>query len=365
MKIFKSIKIQIIIGFLSLSLFSGIFVSGVTIYRTKMDFREIMENKILGRLRGGHFPEKPRDHLREVIRAFENNLYLTVFLSNIVSIILAMCFGYFIAQRITVPVRRLKKSIGKLEKNEFLQLDSDSVDEEFREVIRAFNRLSENLARSEELRKNVISDISHELKTPISAIWGQIQSVEEGVLELDQKRLQTILREIKRLDSLVDELRQYTNMRGEIIKFKKQDIHFKKVIIDIGKTYENNLENVNINLDTTGISEDFILKGDEKFVRRIFLNLIDNAIKYSDGDYIKILVKDQKIILEDNGIGIKDSDLKNIFERFFRVEKSRNRKTGGLGLGLAIVKELILAHGWEIEVSSKSRKGTKFTIYIQ
>lgn len=334
-------------------------VSLVAVSRTQSEFQNFLQSQInLG------YRLSPNEVMQEVAleRSFRQNLYVSVIIANFIGIIVSIILGSVIARFITKPLKDLNLGIRKLKESSY-KFELKSVDDEdFDEVINEFNQLAKELEYLETLRKDLLSDISHEFKTPIASLMGQVQGLKDKVFEPTEERLNIISEQIERLNNLVERLQEYTRIKSKLIKLNLTKVDLNKTV-EFLKTYFET-ENKNKMDIEVNVENNLKVKADKDMIEIILKNLIDNAIKYSGGDKITISADSEKIIVEDNGKGVSEKNLNYLFERFYRVEKSRNRSTGGLGLGLAIVKEIVEAHGWEIKVENIDPHGLRFTISL-
>lgn len=231
------------------------------------------------------------------------------------------------------------------------------------------NKEIETLQKNAAFRREFIADISHELKTPIFAAQGYIHTLLDGAVEDKSVRLKFLKRAAKSLnalDKLVQDLLTLNQMESGVIKFHFESFDLKEVIHDVIEELEHK-----------AAKRDMIIRffydkdksyhtiADKDKIFRVCQNLISNAIKYNnDGGEVEVFLKMLKnnimVEVKDNGKGISPDDLKRIFERFYRVEKSRSREKGGTGLGLAIVKHILEGHKSKISVSSTLGKGSVF-----
>lgn len=279
-------------------------------------------------------------------------------------IIGSILIGIFASTIFGKPLKVLGLGINKLKESNYKVKIKETGTTEFDNVITEFNNLSDELQRVEDLRKDLISDTSHELKTPITSLLVQLEGLKDGVVELNENRIETLVEQVKRIDDLVDRLQEYTRLRNRTQKAQIINFRFIQLVDSVISNHNKKIEEKNIKMNLE-IEEDYILSADKVLVERVINNLLENALEYSEAKNIFVKANSKEIIFEDDGIGIPDIHRPYIFERFYRVEKSRNRATGGLGLGLSIVKEIIEAHGWKIEVSShKENRGVKFTIIL-
>ena len=238
------------------------------------------------------------------------------------------------------------------------------------QIRRITNILPEDMMMEmENYRKEYIGNVSHELKTPLFSIQGYIETLRDGGVEdlnVRDKYLERIDKSVERLLNIVKDLDMINRFEsGQIdLKFSSFDInHLIQEIFDL-LDLEAERESMTMQLQTTQ-SQLFVF-ADKQKISQVLINLISNAVKYANREEAQIIVatregmKNIHISIEDNGMGIKQENLPRIFERFYRVESSRNRKDGGSGLGLAIVKHILEAHKQPINVESVYLSGTKF-----
>ena len=226
----------------------------------------------------------------------------------------------------------------------------------------------------EDYRKEYIGNVSHELKTPLFSIQGYVETLKDGAVEnlnIRDKYLERIGNSVERLLNIVTDLDQISKYEAaEIsINYSVFDINaLTKEIFDLLEI-EAHEKSAKLVLQTSQTA--IMVRADKQKISQVLTNLISNAIHYSNREeaLIKVITKTEqekvKIIVQDNGMGIKPEVLPRIFERFYRVETSRNRKDGGSGLGLAIVKHILEAHHQSITVESKYLEGTLFTFYLE
>lgn len=357
----KSTSAKITIGIIILTTILLSFVSTFTVYKTRTEFEKVIRQHQLF-IRGFNTPVAVVPKGPDIQREFEENLYKTTLLANLVSIFLAMILGYLIARHITKPLYTLTRGIRKLRDEDYkFEIVSD-IENEFGEVINEFNTLIQKLDQSEKLRQELITDISHDLKTPLTSISIQVEGIRDGVFEPTEDRLVSIQDQVKKLNILIDELREYAKVRSKTVSLNISEVNIYDLVERLVQSFKEDLKKVKINFENK-IDQELVIEVDKKLLERCINNLLDNAIKYSKAENIIISGNNSQLIFEDNGIGINEEDSALIFERFYRVDKSRNKNSGGLGLGLAIVKDIITAHGWGIEVGKGTNdKGTRFII---
>lgn len=235
------------------------------------------------------------------------------------------------------------------------------------EIVIVFHDITKK-KEMEMIKKDFVSNVSHELRTPLTAIKGFVETLKEEEKEQDKLHyLQIIEKHTNRLINIVKDLLILSNLE-ETGKVQKESINLYKLVKDQEKVFEKRINEkslkFNIQIDDD-LSEFF---GDRFRLEQMFINLIDNAIKYTDKGEINVQIRNItdkiEIIVRDTGIGIGEEHFNRLFERFYVVDKSRSRKIGGTGLGLSIVKHIVLLHDGNINVESKTGKGTEFIINL-
>lgn len=231
----------------------------------------------------------------------------------------------------------------------------------------------EELRKLEQFRREFLADVSHELKTPIFAAQGFIHTLLDGAVEDENVRgrfLKKAAKSLDGLDALVNDLLTVSQMENGVIKMNMERVNLRLVVEDILDRLEKIAQDrqVSFKIKPDKLPEVWV-KADVQRIEQVMANLIENAIKYNKegGKVIVHFQEDKKgysVAVRDNGPGIAPEHLSRIFERFYRVEKSRSKARGGTGLGLAIVKHILNGHGSKITVMSRPDKGTTFTFKL-
>ncbi len=226
------------------------------------------------------------------------------------------------------------------------------------------------LKRLEQMRKDFVANVSHEIKTPITSIKGFAETLLDGALydrEHAEKFLQTIKSQSERINRLVDDLLTLSRVELGVIKMSKTDVDISDIIDHVIETVTVQAAEKDILLNKSVQTERKTINADRDRIEQILLSLADNAVKFTEKGMIDIGTGQENgrnfIFVRDTGIGIHRKYLSRIGERFFRVDPSRSRELGGTGLGLAIVKHLVTAHGWEMRIESEEGKGTVVKVY--
>ncbi len=222
------------------------------------------------------------------------------------------------------------------------------------------------MRKLEIIKKDLIANVSHELRTPLTAIKGYAETLEEEIPSELKKYVNVIIKNSERLINLVNDLTTLSKIeKSEKNEKEFVDVDLGEVTTGVFSLMKSLAEKKGLNLKIE-IKGDPVIKGNPDNLNQMLINLVDNAIKYTDQGEVKIEVEDKEdeVILKvsDTGIGIPESEIPRIFERFYVIDKSRSRKSGGTGLGLSIVKHVVLSHNGKIEVKSKQGEGSQFSI---
>lgn len=280
---------------------------------------------------------------------------------QIASIVLGgpVVLGLLAARFIRRPLRQFNNAIASLEKSDNkVKLQPTGI-HEFDEVFTKFNNLTSRLQHEEKLRKDLVSDTSHELNTPLTVMIGQLTAMKEGKYPMTEARVNLLKEQAERLAELVQQLDAYTKARVPDAS-ELEDVHLKQLSEELIDRFGLELKQKRITVKLH-IAEDYIVHTNRRTLRQIFTNLIQNTIRYSGASEVVIAANEHQLTFTDNGKGVPAKSLPYLFERFYRVDKSRDRATGGLGLGLAIVRELAEQQGWRI-YAEHAKPGLAFTL---
>lgn len=232
----------------------------------------------------------------------------------------------------------------------------------------------EELKQMAKFRRQFLADVSHELKTPIFAAQGFVHTLLDGAIDdksIRMKFLRKAAKNLDGLDALVQDLLTVSHMEAGDITMQFEPTNISDVVYEIFDQLEERAARKGIDLKLeTIISDQVLVLADNQRIHQVFVNLISNAIKYSDenGQVVVFLSKNNEkfdITVKDNGIGIPPEHLNRVFERFYRVDKSRSKAQGGTGLGLSIVKHIVEAHGSEVKVVSNVGEGSSFSFELE
>lgn len=307
-------------------------------------------------------------YLTESALIFKNTLTRILFVSAIVALIIGVLTSIFLSNNLTKPLLEIRDTAVEMQKGNLKnrsQVNTSTI--EIRELSTSINYLGETLSLQDDIRKKYASNISHELRTPISTLKSHIEAIMDGVWEASPEHLSILMNEINRLANLVDDLKNSFNLDEDSISLNKTTFNLSDDINNIITSFTPRLSKNKISIEKN-IEEDINAHLDRDKVKQVVYNVLENSIKYLDENgkisiTLKSSSKDKVTIrVIDNGIGISEDDLPFIFDRFYRVDESRSKSTGGSGLGLSIAKSIVKAHGGEIGVNSVYGEGTEFII---
>ncbi|PVE15695.1 sensor histidine kinase [Clostridium perfringens] len=287
---------------------------------------------------------------------------------GVLLILASTIMGFIISRSITRPINKLMtkaKYISKGEYDKKIEINTDIL--EINDLINSINNLSQSIKEQENIRKRLTGDISHELKTPLTNIQSHLEAMIDGIWEPTEERLLSVKEEAERLSSLVSDMQKLNKYDESSIKLKKDNLNISDIICFVIFQFSNLAKSKNIKIEYE--KKNINLYCDKDKITQALVNILSNAIRYSNEGstiFIEERLKDNKVIIsiEDQGIGISEEDLKYVFERFYRADKSRTRATGGTGIGLTIVKSIVSSHGGEVKLESKLGEGSKFTIIL-
>jgi len=305
-------------------------------------------------------------------------IYKVVLTGGIVTIIFALLLGYFVSMKIADPIRQMKEVAQNIAAGNFDKRVSIKSKDELGDLAEALNKMADelqlrinNLKIIDQVRADFVANVSHELKTPLTSIKGFVETLEDGALE-DKKNARRFISIIKKhaegLNNIVDDLLKLSELELKESKVNYKVFDFKLLLNEIVLGFGHAAYVKNHSLELEFIGNDFKINSDRMRVEQIFVNIIDNAIKYTEPKgLIKIVLEEKKDhflgIVKDSGIGISNEHLDRIFERFYRVDKARSQSQAGTGLGLAIVKHVIMLLKGDIQITS-SGKGTQAIVQL-
>lgn len=283
---------------------------------------------------------------------------------------------YILTYRLIKPLSDMSEATKRYSKGDFSYRikthTTRTTAREFDDLAAAINSMAENLERLENSRANFVANVSHELKTPMTTIGGFIDGILDGTIDGENRDyyLNIVSEEVKRLSRLVVSMLNMSKMEAGELRINASNFNLTEQIVGIFISFEQKINDKRIAISGLDSLSNIYIEADADMINQVFYNLIDNAVKFTQhGGKIKISMKikgnDVKVSIKNTGKGISDEDIDHIFERFYKVDKSRSLDTKSAGLGLFIVKNIVDLHGGEISVSNLDDKYTEFTVMLK
>lgn len=365
-------KTRIIVGFVMIILVPLLLFSATLYGFSQSQAKQILEE------RSGDSQEIVYDIITEInnsqmqVRLMTKDLLFTAL---VILLFTALSVGLWIYRSIAAPLLNLKKATHNIKEGNLDFVLEVEGNDEFSELCQDFEEMRRRLKESAEEKvlldrenKELISNISHDLKTPITAVKGYVEGIMDGVADTPEKMeryIKTIYNKTNEMDHLINELTFYSKIDTNRIPYTFSKLNVEDYFGDCAEEIGLELETRNIELVYANyVEQNVLIIADGEQIRRVIHNIISNAIKYMEKDrkIIQIRVKDVgdfiQVEIEDNGKGIASKDLTHVFDRFYRTDVSRNSSKGGSGIGLSIVKKIIEDHGGKVWATSRLGIGT-------
>ena len=291
---------------------------------------------------------------------------------TIIILLISALIAYTISKKISKPIEKITSVSKEMSKGNYnIKFNTDSDIEEIKDLESALNMAVLELSKTDALRRDLLANVSHDLKTPLTLIKANAEMVKDLTYkdkEKMDKNLNTIIEEVDRLNLLVEDILNLSKMQSNLESLNLEEFNLNELIKSVIKRFDILCERDKYIIEYEGF--DTTIKADKKKIDQVIYNLINNAINYTGEDKkvsIKMLDKKSSIRLEfnDTGKGIDEKDLKYIWDKYYKVDKKYKRVSYGTGLGLSIVKNVLNSHGFDYGVSSKIDVGTCFYFEIK
>ena len=306
--------------------------------------------------------------ISSTVSLLKRQLILTIGIVLLVAFLIA----YTISKKISRPIEKITNISKKMSSGNYdVKFDTGTDINEIKELEITLNKMSEELSKTENLRREFLANVSHDLKTPLTLIKANAEMVRDlnyNNKEKREKSLNTVTSEVDRLNLLVEDILDLSKMQSNADDLDLEEFNISEVIRTI-------VERFNVLCERDGYSIecdlfDFNITADKKKIEQVIYNLITNAMNYTGDDrkvFIKMKNDDRKVRIEiiDTGAGINEEDLEHIWDKYYKADKKYKRVTYGTGLGLSIVKNILNLHNFEYGVESEKSKGTTFYFYVK
>lgn len=309
---------------------------------------------------------------RDFLQAVNNSIWI----AGAIAVFTAVILSLFLARQITSPLRNMTLAAKQIASGDLSQRVQVKSKDELGELAAAFNSMAESLARNEQVRRNMVADIAHELRTPLTVIRGNLEAIIDGVIPLSKDYVASIHEETTVLANLIADLRELSLAEAGQLKLERSPTNLADLLGKVVAKHQPAAVEKDISLAIDLPEELPSADIDEQRISQAINNLLSNALRHTEaGGRIVVAARQDGVVasskarktsplltvsVEDTGTGIPAEELPYIFERFYRLDKSRSRASGGSGIGLAIVKQLVEAHGGKVWAESTLGKGSKF-----
>jgi signal transduction histidine kinase len=292
----------------------------------------------------------------------------TLLVGSAFALLLSLAAGAWLAKCITASLAKVVQVSKKISEGDYsARGDVGDSTKEIQELMRTINELAHILSEQRSLRKRLTQDVEHELKTPMALLQGHMEAIMDGIWQPTPDRIKSCYDEIIRINNLIGDLGTLARCEDRGVAVMKQEVDLGEVINGVVTNLESGFVDKGVTLEAGNVS--FPVRTDRDKLTQILVNLLSNALKYTpSGGHVVVEAKDFpdrfEISVSDNGIGIPQEELPLVFERFYRTDLSRARKTGGAGIGLAIVRALATALGGSVSAKSTQNTQTTFTLCV-
>lgn len=294
---------------------------------------------------------------------------LTLFYGALIGAVIALVLGIILSRTLTRPIRELTQATHAVSEGDLSQQVPVRSKDELGELAQAFNKMSSELSRSVNARKQMTADIAHELRTPLSLILGHAEAVHDGVLPPTHENFEIIREEAARLEHLINDLRTLSLADAGELSIQLQTIEPQRLIHEVSSLYQYQAQRKNITLDLDIAPDLPNVEVDPGRMTQVITNILDNALRHTlEGGRIVLSAREVddmvELSVQDSGSGLTLDEIDRIFERFYRADPSRQREDGGSGLGLAIARSIVQAHGGQVSAESEAGAGLKVKIRL-
>jgi two-component system OmpR family sensor kinase/two-component system sensor histidine kinase BaeS len=305
--------------------------------------------------------------------AFLARINRSLIQAGLIAGVLGILLGLVIARGVAAPLRRLAAAAQRIAAGQLDQRVTETGADEIVELAHAFNEMAAHLEQSEEVRRNMVADVAHELRTPLSVVQGNLRAILDDVYPLDKEEIASIYDETLTLNRLINDLRELAQAEAGQLGLHLAPTDLGELVGGMVDRFQELARSKNIALSLTAPDTLPPVLADADRVRQAVHNYLANALRHTpDGGQIRVTVEypagpgqsGVRVAVADTGPGIPPADLPQVFDRFWRADKSRSREQGGSGLGLAITRQLIQAQSGRVGVTSNPGQGSRFWLTL-
>lgn len=295
----------------------------------------------------------------------------SLLVSTTTALVSALIVSLFVSRRVVTPIRQMMEASQRIAAGRYQERVEVVGSDELGQLAHSFNQMAATLEQTETMRRDLIANVAHELRTPLASIKGYMEGMMDGVLPAEPDTYQQIYHEADRLQRLVNDLQELSRVEAGAFELKRRPLAVAELVQQTASRLRPQFEEKEVSL-TLDISSDLpLVHADRDRLDQILLNLVGNALQYTaPGGTVTVTAKTQTptdllISIHDTGVGISAEHLPHLFNRFYRVDKSRSRAGGGSGIGLTIAKHLVEAHGGHLWAESAGEgQGSTFSFSL-
>nr|MBA3364004.1 HAMP domain-containing protein [Actinomycetota bacterium] len=297
---------------------------------------------------------------------FLQSVWWQFLLVGVVAATISLVVARFFARGMTQPLRDMASAARMMETGDYSVRVQTRSRDEVGKLAAAFNRMSGELENLEKSRRDLVANVSHELKTPITAIRAHLENLLDGVEQPERATLEVMLAQVERLGRLVDQLLDLSRLESGEIPLRIEALPLQPLVDDLISEIDVALPGRGVRVDNHVPNDLPALSVDRERVHQVLFNLVDNAVRFTpDGGHVTVSARRRngsvEVVVSDTGAGIPPEHLPRLFERFYRADPARAREDGGTGIGLAIARSVVEAHGGQIRAESEPGRGSVFT----
>ena len=299
---------------------------------------------------------------------FREKSYQAMIFAALIAMAISIVVGVLFSRALVAPIRRITNTAKALKEGDYSARTGMKGTDEIARLGNMFDAMADSVEQNRKLERRLVTDVAHELRTPLMAIQSTVEAMIDGVFEPDAERLETLNSEVRRLSRLVDALLKLSRLESRTKPIERQKVDLTEMLSAVVATHQAYINEEGLNLEFEYDPHVYVC-GDADLLRQATANLISNAVRYTpEGGTITITARKGELMgqisVRDTGIGLTPEEAKMVFQRFWRADSGRARATGGLGVGLSVVKEIVDQHNGWVRVEGRPNEGACFTVYV-
>ena len=304
--------------------------------------------------------------LNTTIATLKSQYLLIVGIILVMTLILALLISHFILR----PIKQINEESRNLSKGNYDSTLVKTNSKEFAELNATLENANQDILKADKAKKELLGNVSHDLRTPLTMIVGYGEMIRDLPEENNEENINVIIDEAKRLSVLVDDLVDISKMEDSVVELDREDVSLNGLLESVYHQYEKYCEGKDIELQLK-TEEDVTVNVDVKRIKQVLYNFLNNSLNYNSKESQKIVIGSQKmgdlyrVYVYDNGDGIEQKDLENVWDRYYKVDKEHKRHQIGSGIGLSLSRELLKAHGFNYGAESKAGEYSKFYFDVE